>query len=350
MPKRNFPTGRAWLSTLAQRWRLFVLTTASVAIVTALTGLLLQDRSSLAQPSVDAEPVQLEQQARGQLMRYQQLLEAAQAEQSELTQKSSGTTDVDIAYIQQRLRELTVKQEDYDERIEVLVQKRRALTTWVEDQPHNIARRIERANPQKLRLIERQRGLQDELFAKRNGPGKPTAEHPDVRRLIDAVAQVQREIDATQGKVEVETQAVPNTARIDAERQMKLMTGELAALQSRRDSVVQAINKMATTQRDRAAADNRIVVLTNDIAEYRRQVRAWDKRWRVVQAQTADTSPSTGAGLIIEMLLAAGALGAGIGGVATLGVELRHRAYRSVQDAADRLDLPVLGAVDQVAA
>jgi uncharacterized protein involved in exopolysaccharide biosynthesis len=272
-----------------------------------------------------------------------------------------GLTPNDPASIQTKLVDLQSKLGQVTQELQVTAQKRERLKEWATRQPPElkVTRKIE--NPAMARVLEKRMGIQNELEA--NLAAGRTEEHPQVKRLRERLAIVDREMAALEPEKDQDT-LEPNTQKLAAEQQIEELSGTVQALERRQQELTGQVDQYEALQRNFFVVRNDYIKLTRDLDESQQQFTFWDGnlrraqvalsievqnrgvRLRMIQPapELARPSKPTLYGILVVGILA----GCAAGALFVLLAELLDHSFHSIEQAVDDLKLPVLGAVNEI--
>lgn len=299
-----------------------------------------------------------------QAARYRQKLHAAEFSLIKFEGDYSGLDPRDPSSVDVKLVELNARFDRAEEQISILRQKRNALQSMVDQQPEMIERKVERINPELEHLLSRKQQLEDTLFEIQNSGGQATERHPKVIKIHRKIAHLKVQIASTDTNVPFEAETIPNIQRIQWIAEIKQMGGELGAIEQQHSILSRQIQEYEIRKRNYVELRNQYVTMKRDINDYRKQMNTWENEARktqtaleaavggrsinmtVIERPEEYSLPSYPA--IPKVLLAALVLGIGGGTMMIVLAEMTDRSLHGVQHAMDDLQLPVLGAVDEI--
>lgn len=274
-----------------------------------------------------------------------------------------GLTPDDPNALRNRLVEIRGSLDSVEQQALIAEQKRLRLQEFVKSQPEMLENLRRGPNPMISNQVEKRDQIERELEQHKSMGRR--AEHPLVVKALKRIAEIDAEIAKIQPEeVDLNKDLVPNTSRIQAEQELTILTGELAGLEKRRSELRSQLDRLEVLERNFKVARQEYVTRERELTEAQRQLNFWDDNLRRVNtALTAEVGqrgvrlafeqratelarPSSPA--VAQILLAAIALGIGVGAGVVMLSELLDGSYHSVEQAVDGLKLPVLGAVNEI--
>lgn len=300
---------------------------------------------------------------KGEVDRYGALVQELESKKLRFELDNPGLTPDDPASVQAKLVQLRAKRDNIVSTLEVSKQRRVALAEFIKKQPEVLVTERELVNPAMAEVLARRErvvaALDESLTTFRR-----TEFHPEVKKLRRLLAELDREVEANEGKGEVKELAEPNVQRISAEQDLEELSGEILALERQRDELNANVEQYELRNRNFFPIRNEYLKMEKDLAAARNQLKFWDEKLRDTNISLTAEIGQKGVRLsflqhapdlarpskptLFIIGAASLALGLATGAGMVLLAELLDHSFHSAEQAVDDLKLPVLGAVNEI--
>ncbi len=268
-----------------------------------------------------------------------------------------GSVESELAELRSQFSAATLQKRIAEE-------KRTKLQEWIETQPDFIEKSQTGQNPELVVVHQKMAKLETELEGHLYTMGR-TEEHPAVIRTRTRLNELEEEARSLEENIVVGVEMVPNTDRIAAEREVEGLSGMIVALERRVGELSEKVEKKEILKRNFFVVRNDYLQIQRELAESKRQLGFWDKnlqstmtaltaeigqrgvRLRPIERAPELARPSKPT--ISSILMTAAAAGLGTGTVLIILSELLDHSFRDVEQAVDKLKLPVMGTVNEIA-
>ena len=297
--------------------------------------------------------------------RYRKIVSELDAKRLQHEMDNPGLMPDDPGSLKEKLAALGARQAAARSELRVAQNQYAELRNWVQNQPEHIVSRELGQNPILGALLERRNRLIEELDAHLNGAGMKTEKHPDVVRTRMRLAEIDKQIGATQGEVETGRTQETNQQRILGERELETLSGKVTGLEREADELQKEMDYYEALGRNFFVVRSKYMTIVRDLDEAREQLGFWERNQRQTKMalnaenaqqgirirplDRADENQRKPSSPTMRMILAAALfLGLGAGALLVLVSEMMDHTCRSAEQAIDELKLPVLGAVNEI--
>ena len=295
--------------------------------------------------------------------RYRRKVADLEASRLRFTIAQAGVDPEDPMVIYNKLNDLKTDREKRKAEFEKSKGALDALTKWEKDEPEFKENRTTEENAELLAIKDKLK-KQQEMLDTNIYEFRRTKDHPAVKDLVRRIADTKKELAEFEGGDTIKVEEVPNTAKIEAQKDISVKTGELKAMEKGLEEMTADIERFEVYNRNFFTVRNDYLKIQRELTESQDQLKFWDdslrrttmalalsvgeRGLRLSFVQRAPDLAKPSSPTLVKILGAAVALGLAIGALMVILAELLDHSYRSVEQAIDEIKLPVLGAINEI--
>lgn len=295
--------------------------------------------------------------------RWRRKLSEVESAKLRFVLNNKGVTPEDPANAHNKLNELKAERDEKRDELEKYKKGLAELIAWHKDQGDFIEKRIPIENPELAELKGRLQSLKDLLDVHKFEYNR-TDEHPAVKKTKKDIERAEKDIAEFDGEPQYQIEEQPNLEKIEAEKDIRKLNGEVEAMTESLERIEADIEKYEVINRNFFAVRNEYLRIERELADATDKLQFWDENLRRITVAATQEFSEKGTTLamiqrapelarpssptLARILMAAIAAGLFAGVVFVVLAELLDQSYRSVEQAIDDIKLPVLGAVNEI--
>lgn len=274
----------------------------------------------------------------------------------ELLPDNPGSVQLRMTEAQNELNKLLQERDAAAMRID-------ALRQMADTSPQTLPRVITMRNPQIDLLEGKMREFKSKMDVYVN-TYKMTEKHPDLVALKEQMAATELEIQSTPAEIVTQKQVGANPNRENIEMHLSQDTASLQAIDKQAESLRDLISKLSMQSSNLFPIRSDYRKLTRRIEQLQRQQTFWEENLRRIEMALTAESGNRGIRLsfvrpsepaakpvspdLVQVLLVAIALGLGSGGISTFFAYRTDESFRTGEQLAEAMSIPLLGAVSEI--